>query len=199
MGGEGGLRMIRIEDSHTPFFFGKKSLTQLRGKPELTREDASGTVTVCVVALICILLMGFLASPFCPEWLYIRSAGAETVLYPNVNDFLSGRAEPDKDSFLECKFYPGDEMIPTGDAKDGYIEVIGGETGTVWVNEKYVISSKTGTVKSNGRVNVRSEPDSNSSHVKWVYDGDTIEIYTESSGWIKTDGGWINGNFVEAD
>ena len=57
---------------------------------------------------------------------------------------LNGRAAPRKKATVEARFDYGDKLELTGEWSDDHtwVEVIGGETGTVWVSIRYISERK---------------------------------------------------------
>lgn len=118
-----------------------------------------------------------------------------------IADKLNGRAAPTKKAKVEAYFEYGDELEVVG--YDGnWIEVKGGETGTVFVSAQYVAErmekAKYRNV-SGGRVIVRKEPcvDAKSCNVfvkakKTV----TVSAVVDNWGYIE-DRGWVCLDYFE--
>lgn len=47
-----------------------------------------------------------------------------------------------------------------------------------------------------GELNVRSGPGPKFDVVGKVYSGDLVEAYEQNNGWVKIDGGWVNGKYL---
>lgn len=138
--------------------------------------------------LMMVLLMTFLSN----------FAAASTSLYC-VADRLNGREKPSKNSNIEAHFEYGEELEVVGYDGD-WVEVIGGETGTVFVNAQYVASSLETTKYKNissGRVIVRDAPNGNKKkdYVK-AKKTVTISAVIDNWGYIKNRG-WINLDYFE--
>lgn len=92
--------------------------------------------------------------------LILSSSAQSETLYCTASS-LNGRASPSMNARVEAHFEYGDELEVIG-YNDNWIEVEGGETGTVFVSAKYVASSLEKTKYQNisgGRVIIREEPD----------------------------------------
>ena len=110
-------------------------------------------------------------------------------------DRLNGRASPNKHSDVEARFDRGDDLIPTGQWSSDHcwIEVRGGETGTVWVNIKYVTERIDDRYMRNDRhnkVKVRSHP-VNGKVRGYIKKGEQIELTQIVLGWGRIDSGWV--------
>lgn len=145
--------------------------------------------------LIIFLIIAFLLVIEC---FFPIGAFSET-LYVNVSE-LNGRAMPNKNSHIESCFIRGDTLKPIS-LKHDWIEVKGGETGTVWCKAKYV-SSFNGVRKwkniSGGSVNIREEPSCESRKSGKIKANRIINIIAEVFGWgyIK-DQGWVDLSYFE--
>lgn len=107
---------------------------------------------------------------------------------------LNGRSEPNKSASVESRFEYGDQVKPTGNITSKWIEVYGGETGTVWCHSDYLSEFPTKvrfTNVSGGRVRVRKTP--NGKHIGWISAGKTITIQNVIDGWGKIQNvGWVD-------
>lgn len=74
--------MIYLEDTRRPLFTSRKEQKTIRRRMEPVSCDATGAAICVAVGLLAVAVLGFLASPFCPEWLFIRPARAEEVREP---------------------------------------------------------------------------------------------------------------------
>lgn len=73
--------------------------------------------------------------------------------------------------------------------------IVGGDTPTP--EPTPTPSYKTGTVKVNTSLNVRSGPGTGYSVVGSLHNGDSVTIYDESNGWYKIgDGRWVTSQYV---
>lgn len=114
---------------------------------------------------------------------------------------LNGRAAPRKKASIEAFFDFGDILVPTGYwSKDHkWVEVAGGETGTVWVYIQYVSerSHYKVTNENNGTIKIRKWPVVGKV-TGYVKHGQTIDIEQKVLNWGKTKHGWVDLDyFVE--
>ena len=121
-----------------------------------------------------------------------------------VADVLNGRAHPTKKAPVEAVFDYGDQLIPTGKiSKDRkWVEVAGGESGTVWVSIQYVserFTEFTVINENNGKIKIRSKPVDGK--IKgYVKRGKEIEIDRVVLGWGHCSKGWVDLEyFIEED
>ena len=125
--------------------------------------------------------------------LILSSSAQSETLYCTASS-LNGRASPSINARVEAHFEYGDELEVIG-YNDNWIEVEGGETGTVFVSAKYVASSLEKVKYKNtsgGRVIIREEPDGKKTN-HWVKAGKKITISAELDGWgYIADRGWVN-------
>ncbi len=120
-----------------------------------------------------------------------------------VKSWLNGRAKPDTDSSVEARFTLGTE-VEVYEVSGQWAKVAGGETGYVWCYMDYLSSEEPGeepperlayTVMSNGRVNVRDTPDLDGDHVRWLEDGDTVQVQCWFDGWAYISDGYVLGKW----
>ena len=136
---------------------------------------------------IILLILILLALLFLP----LKSA-AETLFC--TASTLNGRAEPSKKARVEAQFSYGDEMEVVG-YTDNWIEVVGGETGTVFVSAKYCASSLEKVKYENisgGRVIIRESPEGKKKN-DWIKANKKVTISAEVDGWgYIADRGWVD-------
>jgi len=113
---------------------------------------------------------------------------------------LNGRAHPSKKASVEALFDYGDKLTPTGKiSKDRkWVEVEGGETGTVWVSVKYVserFTEFTATNENNGRIRIHSLPDGGKLK-GYISRGKSVEIVQVVLGWGRCSKGWVDLDFL---
>lgn len=115
---------------------------------------------------------------------------------------LNGRATPRKRATIEARFDLGDTLLATGEwSKDHqWVEVAGGETGTVWVYISYVSERKHYYVKNVDyrKVKVRKWPVVGKV-TGYIYRGQTVDITQTVLGWGKTDKGWVDLFYLEEE
>lgn len=183
--------MIYIEhDTHKPIFARRKDRKRIHLRAQPVMEDATGRIAALAVAIAGVLLLALIASPMTTGWLMelLPGAGAETLTVTASE--LNGRATPSKKGHVEAIFMRGDELDAV--SIDGeWVEVIGGETGTVWCHADYLTESEPykATNTSGGAVNVRSEPDGD--RVGKVSAGESVTIERRVMGWGYTGSGWV--------
>ena len=135
--------------------------------------------------------------------IFLTSSRAETSsgLLVVQTRLLNGRSAPRKTASIEARFDYGDSLIETGEWSKNHewVEVEGGETGTVWVHINYV-SERTHYTVTNEKhktVKVRKWPISGKV-THYVKKGQTIDIEQVILGWGKTKWGWVDLDyFVE--
>lgn len=108
---------------------------------------------------------------------------------------LNGRSAPRKTASVEARFDYGDILEPTGEWSGDYkwIEVNGGETGTVWVYISYISERTHYTVtnEKHRKVKIRRSP-VNGKIVGYVKKGQSIDIEQKIGNWGKTKKGWVD-------
>lgn len=125
----------------------------------------------------------------------------ETTFYTTASR-LNGRANPRKTARVEASFDRGDIVYATGKWSKDYrwIEVHGGETGTVWVKISYVTERKDNFFVCNEdykKVKVRKRP-IQGNVVAYIKKGERIKITQVVLGWGKCSKGWVDLDyFVE--
>lgn len=139
-------------------------------------------------ALLAIIM--FLPSNSCSETLYVCTRG----------DDLNGRACPNKSSRIEARFSNG-EALEAVSYHDGWVEVVGGETGTVWCSQEYLSSSQEARKYRNtsgGRVFVRGEIEGRKTGLE-VRSDKVVTVQRQMNGWGYIGTGWVNLAFFEED
>ena len=121
-------------------------------------------------------------------------------MYVMVN-LLNGRASPSKKAKIEARFDQGDDILATGEWSEDHhwIEVVGGETGTVWVYADYVSENKGHFYVINEnykQVKIRARP-IDGKITGYLKRGKIIDVTSVVLGWGKTDKGWIDLMKVE--
>lgn len=120
------------------------------------------------------------------------TAAAEN--YYVIADFLNGRAAPSKNSSVEARFECGDIVTPIQLNENGWVEVYGGETGTVWCKAEYVSACSSPIYyEAEKTVNLRKNPSYESKIVSKIKKGRTMKISAEVFGWgyIRKQG-WVD-------
>lgn len=152
------------------------------------------TLMVILPIIVAILLGAFLTCCW-----YTDAFAEDDILYVSVHkgSYLNGRAEPNKHSEVTMKLYYGDTVEFVGRSGE-WIEIRGGETGTSFVDSRYVsetINSFTATNVSGGRVRVRSSIEGRS--VGYVKAGQTVTVERTISGWGYIGSGWIKLEYFD--
>ena len=124
----------------------------------------------------------------------------EETLYVMVTE-LNGRECPNTKCGVEAHFERGDMLAPIQLNTNGWVEVIGGETGTVWCKAEYVSESESirkWKNTSGGSVNLRANPSCEAKKIGKIKHGRVMRITAEVMGWgyIK-DQGWVDLEYFE--
>lgn len=108
---------------------------------------------------------------------------------------LNGRSAPRKTASIEARFDFGDILEETENWSKNYqwVEVKGGETGTVWVHIQYVSERPHYIMKNenNGKIKVRKWPVIGKV-AGYIHHGQSVEIEQTILGWGKTKYGWVD-------
>lgn len=117
----------------------------------------------------------------------------------DVSPYLNGRFSPQLGNNIEARFQPG-ETLEVVEYGKGWTRVIGGESGTVWVNNDYITAAaplskpKTYVVDASGRVHVRKTP--NGDHVRFADAGEPVTVTGWEGKWAEVKGGYIDGYYL---
>lgn len=115
------------------------------------------------------------------------------------DSYLNGREHPNKHSAVTMRLYCGDEVEIVG-VKDGWIEIIGGESGTSFVDAHYVSETNEefkATNTSGGRVRIRGDIDGKA--IGYVKAGRTVTVTRVISGWGFIGSGWVDLTYFEEE
>lgn len=113
---------------------------------------------------------------------------------------LNGRAWPRKTASIEAHYADGEWVDATGKWSDDHkwIEVVGGESGTVWCSMAYLTerphSFKVLNEHKTG-VKIRKTP-VNGTVVGYLKPGKTLTITQVVLGWGKCKSGWIDLQYL---
>lgn len=115
---------------------------------------------------------------------------------------LNGRAKPTTKSTIEAFFDRGDLVEPTGKWSDDrqWVEVVAGETGTVWCAAGYLTECPEPVYFINdygASVKIRRSP-VDGKVVGYLKPDETLLITQVVLGWGKSDKGWINIGYLSA-
>jgi uncharacterized protein YgiM (DUF1202 family) len=124
---------------------------------------------------------------------YVVANAENDILYVCVDEgsFLNGRSGPSKKADVTMRLYSGDK-VEVVDIVDGWVEIIGGESGTSFVDSHYVSETKEPYKMINtsgGRVRVRDSIDGNA--VGYVKAKGVVTIERTILGWGYTGHGWV--------
>ena len=118
-----------------------------------------------------------------------------TTLYVTANH-LNGRSAPRKNGFIECIFDYGDALTATGKWSNDHkwVEVLGGESGTVWVNIAFVTETKNDIYVMSlhsQKIRIRNRPVDG--RIKgYLKKNKRLKITQTVLGWGKCATGWID-------
>lgn len=148
-------------------------------------------IDLCLLVFI-ILLAIFILSP--------SDSRSETLYVCTRGDDLNGRAAPDKSARIEARFSNG-EALEAVSYRDGWVEVIGGESGTVWCSQEYLSSTQEARKYRNtsgGRVFVRGEIGGRKTGLE-VRSGKAVTVHRQMDGWGYIGTGWVDLHFFEEE
>lgn len=120
---------------------------------------------------------------------------SETLYVCTNGDDLNGRAAPSKNADIEMRI-PNGEKVEAVSYNVGWVEVLGGETGTVWCKAEYLSSTQEPTEyrnSSGGRVFIRDGIEGVKTGFV-VRANDTVWVTREINGWGYIESGWVNLN-----
>lgn len=130
--------------------------------------------------------------------LQVSPGFGETLFVVTNGDYLNGRARPDKNAPIEARFDNGD-AVEALSIQNGWVEVIGGETGTVWCKAEYLSDSQSDSATyrntSGGRVFVRSEP--SGKKTGRIDAGKKVKVSRQIGNWGYIGSGWVDLSFFE--
>lgn len=128
----------------------------------------------------------------------INNAMAESTTLVVTVDELNGRAEPTTKSNVEMRLYKDDEVTFVS-YTDGWVEIIGGETGTVFCKAEYLSEkdANLGIYKniSDGRVNVRDSIEGK--RIGSIAVNKNVEVSSIILNWGYIGNGWVDLQYFE--
>ena len=128
----------------------------------------------------------------------INNAMAESTTLIVTVDELNGRAEPTTKSSVEMRLYENDEVTFVS-YNDGWVEIIGGETGTVFCKAEYLSEKDAdlGTYKntSGGRVHVRDSIEGK--RIGSIAVNKNVEVSSIILNWGYIGNGWVDLQYFE--
>lgn len=125
---------------------------------------------------------------------------SETLYVCTNGDDLNGRAAPSKNADIEMRI-PNGEKVEAVSYRGGWVEVLGGETGTVWCKAEYLSSAQEAAEyrnSSGGRVFVRDGIEGAKTGLV-VRANDTVSVSREINGWGYIRSGWVNLKFFDPE
>lgn len=115
---------------------------------------------------------------------------------------LNGRFGAGKNFPVETLFVKDDALTAVS-YKDGWVEVVGGEPGTVWCKAEYLSETTNGLRYKNtsgGRVRVCSELGiKNKTNVKWIKANKIINVSSVLFGWGYVGYGWVDLSYFSEE
>ena len=152
-----------------------------------------------IAAIIIILILSWFVALFVPT---SGIADELTNMYVTAS-ILNGRASPSKKATKEARFDNGDRVQTTGEWSSDYhwIEIIGGETGTVWCDIRYLTERKgVFMVRNNHKtpVKIRKFP-VKGKITGYLKKGKSIVIDQVVLGWGHCEMGWIDLFYVDEE
>ena len=120
-------------------------------------------------------------------------------LYVTAN-LLNGRQSPSKKASVEAIFDRNDCLEATGEWSKNHewVEVYGGETGTVWCSIKYLSEIREPVTYENrgkAKIKIRKKP-FDGKVISYLRGGRTIEILQIVNGWGRCKLGWIDMSYL---
>ena len=149
---------------------------------------------LAVIVAVIFILAGICV--YCVDHAYAES----DILYVCVdeNSHLNGRARPSKHADITMKLYKGETIQVIEAVEDGWLKIVGGETGVSYVDSRYVsesLESFYATNISGGRVRVRDSIGGRTvAHIKA---GGRVKVERTMLGWGYIGSGWIMLEYFE--
>lgn len=135
---------------------------------------------------------------FLASALLASTATAETLYVCTNGDDLNGRAAPSKNADIEMRI-PNGEKVEAVSYSGGWVEVLGGETGTVWCKAEYLSSVQESTEyrnSSGGRVFVRNGIEGAKTGLVVRANG-IVTVTRQINGWGYIGKGWVNLKYFD--
>ena len=153
------------------------------------------------IVFLCVCCLFSLVTDGRCEEEYVESIDYGTLMV--TASVLNGRRLPTKNAPVEARFDFGDKITPTGEWSHDkkWVEVKGGETGTVWVRLSYVTEEWgvfTYRNTSTKKVKIRKGP-VNGKLVGYLGANKTVDIDQVVLGWGHCKRGWIDMTYLEKD
>jgi uncharacterized protein YgiM (DUF1202 family) len=196
------IRYVRARDVAPPFpplrvtpFCNSPAAQETRASRAMRRWENALLIILAALILVLTILCaigGSLAEEQ-PTQMYVTVSGSS---------WLNGRSAPDTHSSVEARFAAGD-TVDVYEVSGDWARVAGGECGTVWCDIRYLSATAPGgqpetcTVNADGRVRVRETLDG--STVRWLRNGDTVQVQCRIDGWAYIGDGYVLEKYLEAD
>ena len=151
--------------------------------------------------IIVLIILLVVVSLLCCDELATNAKGEEWTEQLIVTaNHLNGRSAPGKKNRIEAMFDEGDILEATGNWNKNYtwVEVKGGEDGTVWCDIRYVNALSepvTMTYEGKGKVKIRKSP-VDGTVIGYLKSGKEVEITQVVLGWGKCKKGWIDIGYL---
>jgi len=161
-----------------------------------TKKDGGRLIRYLIRILIRTVLIGTCLTMTTASTAEERTKTEQAAPIYVTASMLNGRAKPSKRAKIEARFDQGDALTPTGRlSKDlEWVEVQGGESGTVWVHIKYVterIGTFTVINENHGRVAIWSKK-GGGRRKGYTRKGETLTIDRVLMGWGHCQKGWVD-------
>lgn len=130
--------------------------------------------------------------------LWASMATAETLYVCTSGDDLNGRAAPSKNADIEMRI-PNGDIVEAVSYSGGWVEVLGGETGTVWCKAEYLSSTQEAAEyrnSSGGRVFVRDGIEGAKTGLVVQANG-IVTVARQINGWGYIGKGWVNLKYFD--
>lgn len=131
---------------------------------------------------------------------FIGTAQSETLYVCTKGDPLNGRSAPNKHASVEARFENG-EAVEAVSYKVGWVEVVGGESGTVWCSQDYLSSSQNTSKYRNisgGRVFIRDGIEGRKTGLE-VHTNKLVTVKRQMNGWGFIGTGWVDLSYFEEE
>lgn len=123
---------------------------------------------------------------------------SETLYVCTNGDDLNGRAAPSKNADIEMRI-PNGDIVEAVSYSGGWVEVLGGETGTVWCKAEYLSSDQEAAEYRNlsgGRVFIRDGIEGAKTGLVVRANG-IVAVTRQINGWGYIGKGWVNLKYFD--
>lgn len=146
----------------------------------VNRKTSFWLLFILAVSVLVVAAASCVASA---EVLYVCTSGGD----------LNGRSRPHPHASVEMHI-PNGDSVQAVSRVEGWVEVVGGETGTVWCAQQYLSSSKEAAKYRNtsgGRVFVRDDVQGAKNGLA-VSNNKVVTVQRQLSGWGFIGTGWVD-------